>query len=213
MYRTVFLRISFCFVMAACSGRHSSNDLPYYDTPDFTPIFASTKSLPSNHTIGAFSFTDQHGKKITEHDIDGKIHIANFMFTRCGSICPVMTKHMKMVQKEFINNPDVVMLSFSVTPWMDSVARLKIYADQNNINSPNWHLLTGDKNEIYKLARQSYYAEEELGFTKDNSEFLHTEHILLVDKNRRIRGIYNGTLQLEAEQLIKDITVLQKEKE
>jgi protein SCO1/2 len=143
--------------------------------------------------------------------VENKIHIASFIFTRCESICPVMTKHLKLLQDEFKNKNEVVILSYSVTPWIDSVARLKEYADANEITSPNWHLLTGSKSEIYTLARQSYFAEEDLGFTKDSTEFLHTEHILLVDKTKRIRGIYNGTLQLEIEQLIRDINLLKDE--
>jgi protein SCO1 len=106
---------------------------------------------------------------------------------------------MKQVQNAFQKNDDVVMLSYSVTPWLDSVTRLKDYADHNEITSPNWHLLTGNKGNIYTLARQSYFAEEDLGFTSDSTDFLHTEHILLVDKTKRIRGIYNGTLKLEIE--------------
>jgi protein SCO1 len=137
--------------------------------------------------------------------------VANFIFTSCGSICPVMTQHIKLVQEKFGNNPTVVILSYSVTPWIDNVARLKKYADCNEITSPNWHFLTGKKSEIYTLARQSYFAEEDLGFTKDSTEFLHTEHVLLIDRSKRIRGIYNGTLQLEIEQMNKDIAELLKE--
>ncbi len=217
MYQIVFLRISILFLIvsvSACSARHETEQLPYYNTPDFTPLFLSSPKEVAekiNHTIRPFSFTNQEGKLITEENIDGKIHVANFIFTSCGSICPVMTKHMKLLQNEFKNSQGVVILSYSVTPWIDSVARLKDYAGRNEINSPNWHLLTGAKGEIYKLARQSYFAEEDLGFTKDSTEFLHTEHILLIDKTRRIRGIYNGTLQLEIEQLIKDIKLLKTE--
>lgn len=120
---------------------------------------------------------------------------------------------MKSVQEKFGNNPNIVILSYSVTPWIDDVSRLKKYADDNEITSPNWHLLTGKKSEIYSLARQSYFAEEDLGFTKDSTEFLHTEHVLLIDQSKRIRGIYNGTLQLEIEQMIKDMEVLIKEEE
>ena len=220
MFQTVFLRISFFYgivLLFSCSEQKQKNEaikLPYYNTPEFTPQFitsATEANQKITHTIGPFSMTDQHGTQITEKDIEGKIHVANFIFTRCGSICPVMTKHMKLLQDAFQNNGNVVMLSYSVTPWIDSVARLKLYADNNLIISPNWHLLTGNKGEIYKLARKSYFAEEDLGFSKDSTDFLHTEHILLVDRNKKIRGIYNGTLQLEAEQLIKDITTLLKE--
>jgi protein SCO1 len=214
MYQTVFLRSSFVLcvvILFSCSPKKQEVQLPYYNTPEFTPEFFNSEKIASekiNHTIPSFSFTNQHGKQITQEDIEGKIHVANFIFTRCGSICPIMTKHMKLVQDAFKNNSDVVMLSYSVTPWVDSVSRLKTYADNNEITAPNWHLLTGSQNEIYKLARQSYFAEEDLGFTRDSTDFLHTEHILLVDKTKRIRGIYNGTLQLEIEQMIKDISYL-----
>jgi protein SCO1 len=216
MYRTAFLTSSILFslfLFISCSDKKEKG-LPYYNAPDFTPLFiASPKEAEKkiDHTIASFSFTNQHGKPITEKDIEGKIHVANFIFTSCGSICPVMTQHMKLVQEKFGNNPDVVILSYSVTPWIDNVSRLKKYADDNEIASPNWHFLTGRKSEIYTLARQSYFAEEDLGFTKDSTEFLHTEHVLLVDQSKRIRGIYNGTLQLEIEQVIKDITELIKE--
>jgi protein SCO1 len=214
MYQTVFLRSSFvvCIsLLISCAAKKQVPPLPYYNTPAFTPEFFPSEKVAAekiNHTIPSFSFTDQNDQLITQATIEGKIHVANFIFTRCGSICPVMTKHMKLVQDAFKNNTEVVMLSYSVTPWIDSVKRLKEYSDNNEIISPNWHLLTGSQNEIYKLARQSYFAEEDLGFTKDSTDFLHTEHILLIDKTKRIRGIYNGTLQLEIEQMIKDIATL-----
>lgn len=217
MYQTVFLKISYCLItifFISCSSKIENESLPYYNTPEFTPEFFTSQSDAQkkiSHTIVNFSMTDQYGKLITEKDIEGKIHIANFIFTSCGSICPVMTNNMKAVQETFKNNDGVVILSYSVTPWIDSIPRLKSFAANHDITSLNWHLLTGSKGEIYRLARQSYFAEEDLGFSKDSTDFLHTEHILLVDKSKRIRGIYNGTLQLEIEQLIKDITILTKE--
>jgi protein SCO1/2 len=217
MFRTVFLRTSWLFGLAcftACSGNGNDVRLPYYNTPDFTPVFLSSEKEAAKkitHTIAPFSFTNQHGKTVTDKDISGKIHVANFIFTRCFSICPVMTKNLEIVQQKFGDNPGVAILSFSVTPWIDNVARLKVFAAQHQITSPNWHLLTGDKDQIYNLARKSYFAEEELGFTKDSTDFLHTEHILLIDAKKRIRGIYNGTLKLETEQLAKDIKRLLEE--
>jgi protein SCO1 len=202
------------WALFSCSDKKKEISLPYYNTPSFTPEFFSSATDATQkitHTIPAFSFTNQHGKEITEKAIEGKVHVANFIFTRCGSICPVMTRHMKLVQDAFKSNQDVALLSFSVTPWIDSVQRLQAYASNNEITAPNWHLLTGDKGAIYNLARRSYFAEEDMGFTKDSTDFLHTEHILLVDKSKRIRGIYNGTLQLEVAQLVKDITVLLKQ--
>lgn len=217
MYRTVFLKISIIIsvvLLNSCTTKTEQDQLPYYNTPDFRPQFYTSITEASKkvtHQIGAFAMTDQYGNSITDIDIEGKIHVANFIFTRCGSICPVMTKHMKMVQDVFKNDDDVVLLSYSVTPWIDSVPRLKEFADNNNITAKNWHLLTGSKSDIYTLARQSYFAEEDLGFSKDSTDFLHTEHILLIDKSKRIRGIYNGTLQLEVEQMIEDMQVLIKQ--
>lgn len=220
MLQTAFLRNSIlaaCFILLGCNNTQNENttsELPYYNTPDFTPIFVNNSSdlnQKITHSITSFSFKNQHGKTVTEKDIEGKIHIANFIFTSCGTICPTMTRHMKKVQKEFMNDKNVVMLSYSVTPWIDSIARLKRYAEDNDITAHNWHLLTGKQSEIYTLARKSYFAEEDLGFTKDSTEFLHTEHMILVDRNKRIRGIYNGTLALETEQLIKDMKILLKE--
>ena len=203
------------WLVVACSDSQSVHErLPYYNTPDFTPIFLTNQQEADqkiSHTIAPFALTDQHGQRITDRAIAGKVHVANFIFTSCGSICPVMTKHMKLVQDAFRTDSGVVLLSYSVTPWIDSVARLKTFAATNRIDSPNWHLLTGSKADIYTLARQSYFAEEDIGFSKDSTEFLHTEHVLLIDKNKRIRGIYNGTLQLEAEQLVRDIRQLKQE--
>ena len=217
MFRTVSLKISFiCFLFSflSCGDIDKSDKLPYYNTPDFTPIFLKTPEEANKkitHKIADFSCVDQNGTIITQNNIKGKIQVASFIFTSCGSICPTITKNMKPLQSEFKNDANVVILSYSVTPWIDNVERLKIYAQINKIDAPNWHLLTGKKAEIYKLARQSYFAEEDLGFTKDSTQFLHTEHILLVDRNKRIRGIYNGTLELEAQQLVKDIKTLEKE--
>lgn len=201
-------------VFCSCKNNVASEALPYYNTPNFTPIFlnnAKELGVKVPHQIANFSFKDQHGKTITQNAIAGKIHVADFFFTSCGSICPVMTGHMKMIDSAFKDDKDLVLLSYSVTPWIDKVNVLNAYAKRNEITNTNWHLLTGSKADIYQLARQSYFAEEDLGFTKDSTNFLHTEHFLLVDKNKRIRGIYNGTLALEITQLIKDIKALKKE--
>jgi protein SCO1/2 len=216
MYRTAFLKNSFilifCLGIFSCTTKQEQ--LPYYNTPDFTSVFIeNSKNISDSitHQIGNFSFTDQDGKTISEKDIEGKIHIANFIFTSCGSICPIMTQNLKKAGEHFEKDSNIVFLSFSVTPWIDNVPTLKAYKQHNDITNSNWHFLTGDKSEIYNLARTSYFAEEDLGFTKDSTEFLHTEHILLIDKTKRIRGIYNGTLRLEIEQLITDIEKLSKE--
>ena len=117
---------------------------------------------------------------------------------------------MTAVEKEFLDDSELSLVSYTVTPWIDSPEVLKRYKEEFTQNSNNWNFLTGKKAEIYSIARKSYFAEEEIGFTKDSTDFLHTEHFLLVDKSLRIRGIYNGTLGLEMEQLIKDINTLKK---
>ncbi len=214
MYQTVLSKISFMLgtlSLIGCMSNQKEDQLPYYNSPDFSAIFLYSKAdvdTKISHKISKFSFTDQNGDSVTDKMMEGKIHIANFIFTSCNSICPVMTKHMKKLQTEFGNNNKVAMLSFSVMPWIDNVSRLKNYANENQIKSKNWHLLTGNKSQIYNLARKDYFAEEDLGYSKDSTSFLHTEHIVLVDKTKRIRGIYNGTLELEADQLIKDIKLL-----
>lgn len=210
MFRTAFL-ISGSIVLCCCNT--VQQQLPYYNTPDFTPRFLQNYEDVNviTHQIANFSFTNQDSNTITQKNIEGKIHVADFIFTSCGSICPVMTANLQTVSDAFKSDTNVVLLSYTVTPWIDSVAQLKKYMSAKKITNPNWHFLTGQQSSIYQLARTSYFAEEDIGFTKDSTEFLHTEHILLVDKNKRIRGVYNGTLALEVEQLVKDIRRLKKE--
>jgi protein SCO1/2 len=214
MYRTALASISLYFLMVACRQQSSDQALPYYNAPDFTPIFLTGSDRVEKtitHTIGGFDLNNQDGQAFSEKDVKGRIQVVNFFFTGCGSICPGMMSKLKKLNSEYAKDRNMVFLSFSVTPWRDSVSRLKEYANTNKIIAPNWHLLTGPKAEIYTLARRSYFAEEALGFTKDSTDFLHTEHVLLVDKTGRIRGIYNGTLDLDMEQLAKDITLLKRE--
>ncbi len=194
------LLILLLFTLLSCEPEKTAT-LPFYNTPDFTPLWLSEKQASEQkiHTISPFSFTDQSGQAITNQTLSGKIYVANFFFTACGSVCPTITNQLIAVQDTFKNEKDILLLSHSVTPWADSVSQLQTYA-----------LLTGKKAEIYQLARQSYFAEEEIGYTKDSTEFLHTEHALLIDRKGRIRGIYNATLPLEIQKMITDIRALQK---
>jgi protein SCO1 len=212
MLKTILL-ISSMLLLVSCDTKVSKNDLPYYNDPNFEPQFLDSIEAKKriDHTIADFSMTDQHNKTITQKDIEGRIHIANFFFTSCGSICPKMTNNLLAFQEKFSHEKDIVLLSYSVTPWQDSAPALQNFAAKYKITAPNWHLLTGKKKEIYQLARQSYFAEENIGFAKDTSDFMHTEHLLLVDKNKKIRGIYNATLELEIQQLIKDVYTLKNE--
>lgn len=213
MYRIVFLSLGSMFFLECKNNKAKQVNLPYYNEATFSPQFLSSsaeveKKIP--HTIADFSFLNQDSILINQHTVENKIHVANFIFTSCGSICPTMTKNLKIVSDAFQKNEEIVFLSYSVTPWIDKPNVLKKFKTNHAILTNNWHFLTGSKNEIYKLARQSYFAEEDIGFSKDNSEFLHTEHFVLIDKNKRIRGIYNGTLRLEMQQLIEDINTLTK---
>jgi protein SCO1 len=214
MYRIVFLVVS-SFLLWGCKEQNDKKvTLPYYNEPTFTPIFEKNKNLIEkniSHKISNFSFLNQDSVLISQKEIEDKIHIASFIFTSCGSICPTMTNNLKTVSNEFKKNTDIVLLSYSVTPWIDKPNVLKKFKKEYEIDNSNWHFLTGNKADIYKLARQSYFAEEDIGFSKDSTEFLHTEHIILVDKTKRIRGIYNGTLSLEMQNLIADIKALTEE--
>jgi len=203
------LKYSFCLFFVSCST-NQLNTLPYYNTPDFTPYFLSKNEAKKKitHQIPDFLFLDQKNRDFSSESLDNKIHVASFIFTTCSDICPNMTSNMKFVEKAFFNDSLVNILSFSVTPWIDTPKKLLDYADFYNIKSNNWYFLTGNKSKIYSLARKSYFAEEEFGYTKDSAQFLHTEHFILVDQNKKIRGIYNGTLELEARQLIEDIVLL-----
>ncbi len=214
MYRIVFLLLSSALFFSCKEKSKESIDMPYYNSAEFDPIFINDKSqVPKiiTHTIDNFSFLNQDSIAINESTIENKIHVVNFIFTSCGSICPVMTSNFKIVGNSFKNDNEVVLLSYSVTPWIDKPYVLKNYKTKNGITNTNWHFLTGDRASIYKLARQSYFAEENIGFSKDSTEFLHTEHVILVDKTNRIRGIYNGTLSLEMKHLVEDIRSLKEE--
>jgi protein SCO1/2 len=200
-------------ILAACKSKPKELPLPFINKPDFTPewISRSDPGYGSIHQVPAFSFTDQDGKTVTEKTVEGKIYVADFIFTRCGSICPKMTANMGSLQEKFKDDNEVLLLSHSVTPEMDSVPVLKRYAENKGVISGKWHLLTGNKDDIYSLAKKQYYAGDTIGYYQTGNEFLHTENFILLDKHRRIRGVYNGTLALEMERLIDDIETLKKE--
>lgn len=208
-------QLFYCMLLflVACRGQPKTLTLPFYNTPDFTPqwLAASDKNLSSIHTIKAFSFTNQDGKMISTKNVAHKIYVANFFFTTCGSICPRMMANLQKIQQAFATDNNVQLLSFSVLPEVDSVARLKKYALQRSIDGNKWWLLTGNKDSIYNLARRSYFADEALGYNKGSNEFLHTENFILVDGKSRIRGVYNGTQQSETDKLIEHIKLLEKE--
>jgi len=195
-------------VVISCSQKPGI--LPYYNTADFSPEWISDGDAKYNsiHKIAEFSFIDQNNQKVTNANFDGRVYVADFFFTTCPGICPQMTNNMVKLQDNYIDDDRIKFLSHSVTPWMDTVKQLKRYAIANGVVSKKWHLVTGDKEAIYNLARQSYFAEKQIGLQLDSEDFLHTENFLLVDSQRRIRGIYNGTIDSEMIRLKEDIDIL-----
>jgi protein SCO1/2 len=187
--------------------------LPYYAEASFNPLWLNpdAKVLDTIHKIPSFSFTNQEGDLVSDKSFDGKIYVTDFFFTTCPGICPTMTANLKILQDTFIEDNDVLLLSHSVTPESDSVPILNRYAKRKGVISGKWHLVTGNRDEIYTLGRSSYFVEEDLGLKKSNDEFLHTENFVLIDKNKHIRGIYNGLNKTSVQQLIADIKTLKKE--
>lgn len=203
------------FCITACKHVNNQTGLPYFNTPDFTPLWLDKDSYAYQtlHKIPSFSFTDQNGQTVNNATVKHKIYVVDFFFTRCGNICPRMTDNLSAVAKTFVNDPGVLILSHSVTPELDNPAVLKKYAQMKNITNPNWHLLTGNRTDIYNIARKGYFADELLGFNKDTTQFLHTENFVLVDGNGHIRGVYNGTIPFEVQNLIGHIKKLKLEKD
>lgn len=183
--------------------------LPIYNPSMVNPelVDSTIQYISKYHTIADFSFTNQNGKIISQKDYEGKIYVADFFFTTCGSICPKMTTNLADVQKAFINNPKVMLLSHTVFPETDNVAVLKEYAKKNGVIDTKWNLVTGDKKQIYTMARKSYLAVK-LGKPEELYDMVHTENFVLVDTKRRVRGFYDGTKKEEMERLIEDINFL-----
>ena len=183
--------------------------LPIYNPSDFNPelVDKSLHSTSKNHTVADFRLINQNGKPITQKDYQDKIYVTDFFFTRCPSICPIMTDNLVIIQKEFLNNDDIMLLSLSVTPKMDSIPVLREYADKKGVIDSKWNITTGDKKHIYELARKSYFAVVEQG-DGGFQDFIHTPNFILVDKKKRIRGIYDGTNDEEILRLINDIKIL-----
>lgn len=204
-----FLVFSTITIYLFYSALKPAKSLPIFNPSDVNPeLVDSTVQYKSKyHTIADFSFINQNGKTITQKNYEGKIYVADFFFTTCGSICPKMTTNLVEVQKAFLNNPKVMILSHSVLPDVDDVAKLKAYAIKNGVNDKKWNLVTGDKAAIYTMARKSYLAVKQ-GNPDKLYDMVHTENFVLVDTKRRVRGFYDGTNKEEIQRLITDINWL-----
>lgn len=186
--------------------------LPIFNPRDVNPelVDSTVQHLGYNHTIEDFSFTNQNGKTITQEDYKDKIYVADFFFTTCPTICPKMTNNMVWLQNQIKDNDNVKLVSFSVTPDIDSVPVLKKYAEEKGVMDSKWNLLTGNKKDIYFLARKSYLVVK-TGSPEEMYDMVHTENFVLVDQKKRIRGFYDGTNIEEVKKLLEDINFLSQE--
>lgn len=203
--------IAIILVMCMIACKQQQSKLPYYDTSDFTPKWNVSASDDHFHKIRSFHLINQNGQAFTEKNMDGKICVVDYFFTTCPGICPRLTNSMSEIQKQFLNDDKILLMSHTATPETDSVPVLKQYAEKKGVNDKRWMLLTGNLSELYDLGRRSYFIEEDLGEKRDTSVFLHTENFVLVDKERKIRGIYNGLDQTSMAALVNDIKILEHE--
>ena len=185
--------------------------------PVYQPTMVSEELVDSSiqhqrkyHTIADFKLINQNGDTITQEDYKGKIYVADFFFTTCPTICPVMTGNMVEIQEAIKNDDEIMLLSHSVTPVIDSVPQLKKYAMEKGVIDSKWNLVTGDKKQIYELARKSYLAVKTVG-DGGPYDMIHTENFMLIDKKGQIRGFYDGTNKEDIQRLLKDIKKLKKE--
>lgn len=208
----VFFGIAAIVLYLFYNALKSIKVLPVYQPAmvNYELVDSTLQHIKKFHQIAPFRLTNQNGKIITQRDYQDKIYVADFFFTTCPTICPKMTENMALIQARILDDSQVKLLSFSVTPQIDSVAQLKRYAIEKEVNDKKWNLVTGDKKEIYTLARKSFLAVKEDG---DGGPFdmIHTENFILVDPEKRIRGFYDGTDIKAMEELLQDITTLKQE--
>ncbi len=214
IFGIVFLIISIIIISIIYNILDVYKPLPIYQPNRVSTdlVDSTVQHVKKFHKIADFSLTNQNGETITQENYKDKIYVADFFFTTCQTICPIMTDHMREIQDKLIQDSDVLLLSHSVTPKIDSVEQLKKYAIKKGVNDTKWNLVTGDKKHIYELARKSYLAVKTDG---DGGPFdmVHTENFMLIDKKKQIRGFYDGTNAEDIERLIDDIAILKEEYE
>ena len=196
------------FIFISCD-EVSKKQLPIYNPTDFNPklVDKSIRNVSDNHRVKDFNLINQNGIKVSSKDYENKIYVVDFFFTTCPSICPIMTNNMLLIQEEFVQNNDIMLLSMSVTPEIDNVEVLKKYAIEKGVIDSKWNITTGSKKHIYELARKSYFAVLDQG-DGGLQDFIHTPNFILVDTKKQIRGIYDGTVENEISRLIQDINIL-----
>ena len=214
-YKSLLLFFSFfsvIFLVIAYRLMVQEPKLKVWYPADVNPklVDTSVQFIRKDHKIGDFSFINQNGQTITNKNYEGKMYVADFFFTTCPSICPIMKDHMVFLQKELQNNPNVLLLSHTVMPEIDSVEVLKAYALKKGVDDKKWNLVTGDKKDIFYLARTSYLAVE-TGNPEELYDMVHTENFVLIDPKKQVRGFYDGTNMEDMKKLLNDIKILEKE--
>jgi protein SCO1/2 len=204
-----FILFSVLFLYIAYQFLNPKKTLPIYNPSMVNSELVDTtvQHISKYHAIADFSFTNQNGKTITQKDYEGKIYVADFFFTTCPTICPIMQDNMVEIQNAFKNNPKVMLLSHTVMPQIDSVPVLKKYALEKGVIDSKWNLVTGDKKDIFYIARKSYLAVK-TDTAGELYDMVHTENFILVDEQRRVRGFYDGTKKEDIKRLIEDIHFL-----
>lgn len=208
-FRAIVFLISLVLVLSC--NKKQDKLLPIYNPSNFNPKFVD-KSLQNKseyHIVSDFNLINQNGDTITQENYKNKIYVTDFFFTRCGTICPIMTDNMSKIQKEFLKDDDIMLLSLSVTPVIDSVTVLREYANKKGVIDIKWNVTTGNKKHIYELARKSYFAVEVKG-DGGLQDFIHTSKFILIDKKKQIRGIYDGTNDDDIKRIIEDIKTLKR---
>lgn len=210
-FAVVLLILSAIIVSLIYSILKPVPSLPIYQPAQVNAemVDSTLQHVKKYHTISDFSLLNQNGERITQADYEGKIYVADFFFTTCQTICPIMTDHMKEIQQKLQDDPTIKLLSHTVTPEIDSVAQLKKYALEKGVNDQKWNLVTGDKKQIYTLARKSYLAAKDNPY--EENDLIHTENFVLVDTKKRIRGFYDGTDPVAISKLLEDIKILKLE--
>ncbi len=179
--------------------------LPYYGQKN-----SMKDGDTSYHTVKPFCFINQYNEKVTEETVKGKVYVTDFFFTTCQSICPIMSTELERVYKQFATHKEVLILSHTVAPEEDSISVMLDYAKLHGVKDKQWLFLTGDKKHLYDMARTSYLLNMEEG-NGDADDFIHTQNFALVDKERHLRGFYDGTDSIEVSRLITDINLLLEE--
>lgn len=184
--------------------------LPIYNPVDLNPAVVDDdlERVGRGHRIGNFDLVDQWGNAVDSSLLRDKVYVADFFFTTCPTICIAMGQNFQRIQEAYKDEPRVNLVSHTVMPEIDTVEVMYEYGQRMGAIQGKWHLLTGEKEELYRMARRQYFAVMEPGTSFDEHDFIHTENVVLVDEKKRIRGFYDGTSDAQMDLLIQDIQIL-----